>query len=158
MGSLDDADPLSKFMQDRVDDQRGVEALRPYVEASADSPNFVLGFRKDTGAFAVATGLGASEHEADVYELGYWVARDQQGLGFATEASNALIRHAFGPLGAKAVTLGYYEGNQASANVVRKLGFPFVRTGIGERYRCLDGSPVDVHFRRRTNADGLPAL
>src|SRR5437870_4349047 len=34
------------------------------------------------------------------------------GRGMATEAANAAIRYAFGQLGAKAISIGYFEGNE----------------------------------------------
>jgi len=43
--------------------------------------------------------------------------------GMATEAANAVIRYAFGHLGAKAISIGYLDGNAPSRRIVEKLGF-----------------------------------
>jgi RimJ/RimL family protein N-acetyltransferase len=52
--------------------------------------------------------------EPDVYETGFWVAPKYAGQGMATEAANATIRYAFGHLGAKAASIGYFDGNEPS--------------------------------------------
>jgi len=56
--------------------------------------------------------------EQDFYETGYWVAPKYAGQGMATEAANAAIRYAFGHLGAKAITIGYFDGNEPSRRIV----------------------------------------
>jgi len=51
--------------------------------------------------------------DADVYQTGYWAARKYTGQGMATEAAKAATRYAFGQLGAKAISIGYFDGNDA---------------------------------------------
>jgi hypothetical protein len=45
------------------------------------------------------------------------VAPKYAGQGMATEAANAAIRYAFGHLGAKAISIGYFDGNKATHGV-----------------------------------------
>jgi len=67
------------------------------------------------------------------------------GQGMATEAGNAAIRYAFGHLGARAISIGYFAGNEPSRRIVEKLGFQ--KQGVAHRAatRCLDGAKLDRH-------------
>ncbi len=66
------------------------------------------------GEFCGVAGIGI--------ELGYWLGRSFQGQGIMTEAARAIVDAHFGAGGGDLVS-GYLEGNAASANVLRKLGF-----------------------------------
>lgn len=83
-------------------------------------PAFLLMLRTDSAPRIIgACGLGAQEGEA---ELGYWIARPYWGLGFATEASRAVIGVAKA-IGHTRLVAGHFTDNPASGNVLRKLGF-----------------------------------
>lgn len=56
------------------------------------------------------------------YEIGWAIAADRQGRGYATEAARALIGHAFGPLGCHRVIATCQPENSASWRVMEKLG------------------------------------
>jgi RimJ/RimL family protein N-acetyltransferase len=47
------------------------------------------------------------------------------GQGFAREASEAIIPHAFGRLGAAAIFAGHHPQNAASGRLLVKLGFTY---------------------------------
>ncbi len=47
-------------------------------------------------------------------ELGYWYGRPFWGRGYATEAAQAVVEHAFNVLGTAALAAGFYVGNPAS--------------------------------------------
>ena len=96
--------------------------------------------------------------EADVYETGYWVARKYAGQGMATEAANAAIRYAFGRLGAKAISIGHFDGHDASRRIVEKLGFRKLRIARQAATRCLDGTKLDRHEYILSRPDLLPKL
>src|SRR3954462_11464462 len=83
---------------------------------------------------------------------------DTAGRGMATEAANAAIRYAFGHLGAKAVSIGYFDGNEPSRRIVEKLGFQ--KLGVAHRAatRPLDGTKLDRHEYILTSLDPLPDL
>jgi RimJ/RimL family protein N-acetyltransferase len=55
--------------------------------------------------------------------LGYWIAQDAWGQGYATEAARAVLTHHFETTDADAVTSSHFEGNDGSRNVLTKLGF-----------------------------------
>jgi ribosomal-protein-alanine N-acetyltransferase len=53
--------------------------------------------------------------------------------GMATEAANAAIRYAFGHHGAKAISIGYFDGNEPSRRIVEKLGLQ--KVGVEKKRR-----------------------
>lgn len=76
---------------------------------------------------------GLSENDGQP-EVGYWIARDYWGQGYATEAARAVLRIAR-TLGHTRLTAAHFVDNPASGRVLRKLGF--VPTGrIAPRYSC----------------------
>ena len=66
-----------------------------------------------------ACGIGNLDGEA---ELGYWIGRPYWGLGFATEASRAVVEIAK-TIGHKKLVASHFTDNPASGKVLRKLGF-----------------------------------
>lgn len=56
-------------------------------------------------------------------ELGYWIAEDHWGQGFATEAGRAVLSWHFANSDSRSVSSGAHHDNPASLNVQRKLGF-----------------------------------
>jgi len=55
-------------------------------------------------------------------EIGYVLHPDHAGLGYATEASQALLQLAFDGLGLHRVTANIWPDNEPSLGVVRRLG------------------------------------
>jgi RimJ/RimL family protein N-acetyltransferase len=88
-------------------------------------PHFLLTLPGDAGQTLVGScGLGNRDGEA---ELGYWIAREHWGKGFATEAARAVIANAW-MLGHRKLVGSHYVDNPASGAVLRRLGF--VPTGV----------------------------
>lgn len=56
-------------------------------------------------------------------ELGYTIAKQHQGLGFATEAAKAIIKYLFCELKKHRITASVDPANVASFVVLEKLGF-----------------------------------
>ncbi len=59
-------------------------------------------------------------------ELGYWVAEEYWGNGYATEASGRLIERAFNELGVSEIYASYKYENKQSGRVLEKLGFKYM--------------------------------
>ena len=78
-----------------------------------------LVFLQDT----LVGGVGLSLQENGIYNLGYWVGKQYWGQGIATEASYALLAFGFDNLRQTKIQAGYFDGNDASAGVLIKLGF-----------------------------------
>ncbi|MFN3450575.1 MAG: GNAT family N-acetyltransferase [Sphingorhabdus sp.] len=86
----------------------------------AHFPSFLMMLRTDGAPRLVgACGIGSLNGEA---ELGYWIGRPYWGLGFATEASRAVVDIAK-TIGHKKLVASHFTDNPASGNVLRKLGF-----------------------------------
>ena len=65
----------------------------------------------------------AGEEGGATFELGYWFGVPYWGLGYASEAAQALMDWARASLGARAFAAGHFDDNPASGNVLKKLGF-----------------------------------
>jgi len=89
-------------------------------EHDALYPTFLLMLRTHGAPRLIgACGLGNYDNSA---ELGYWIARPYWGLGFATEASRAVINIAR-TIGHKKLIASHFVDNPSSGNVLRKIGF-----------------------------------
>jgi RimJ/RimL family protein N-acetyltransferase len=143
------------------DNQRSRKALEHSIRRAMDYQNqlgiALAGFHRINGDFVVRTALDLTD-EADVYETGFWVAPKYAGQGMATEAANAAIRYAFGRLGAKAISIGHFDGNGPSRRIVEKLGFQKLRVAYRAATRCLDGAKLDRHEYILTSPHALPEL
>jgi RimJ/RimL family protein N-acetyltransferase len=116
-----------------------------------------LGIELATGEPVIWCGFHEMDWTYRQCGTGYWVRKGAQNGGFATEATNALLRYAFGPMGMRRVAIAHAEGNEASRRVIEKLGFP--SEGVQRAASPLpDGRVVDRHCYARLNADGLPPL
>jgi ribosomal-protein-alanine N-acetyltransferase len=58
-------------------------------------------------------------------KLGYMIAADHWGHGYATDAARTVLRFAFGPLALHRVTAAIGPENAASIQVVKNLGFSY---------------------------------
>lgn len=75
----------------------------------------------DAPGAPVIGGIGL-DHRADGVEMGYWLARDHWGQGYATEAGAALLNSA-AAVGHRQVHAAHALENRASGRVLEKLGF-----------------------------------
>ena len=89
-------------------------------EHDAHFPSFLMMLRTNGAPRLIgACGIGNLNGEP---ELGYWIGRPYWGLGFATEASRAVVEIAK-TIGHKKLVASHFTDNPASGNVLRKLGF-----------------------------------
>ncbi len=100
-------------------------------------------------------GLGAKgdgTNDAAAPELGYWIARQHWGLGYATEAGEGVLGIA-ATLGHREILAAHFLDNPASGRVLRKLGFePTGRTV--PRWSCGRGADAEtVLYRRLLGSD-----
>ena len=63
----------------------------------------LLGIESATGEPVIWCGFHSLDWRGHQCETGFWVRKQAQGRGFATEATNALVRYAFGALGMRRV-------------------------------------------------------
>jgi len=67
-------------------------------------------------------GIGLAPDE-EGHELGYWLAPEAWGRGYATEAGRAVVEIARHALGLRRLQSGHFLDNPASGQVLQKLGF-----------------------------------
>lgn len=89
-------------------------------------------------------------------EIGYWIAREHWGRGYATEAARAVLRIAH-TLGHRRIVAGHFVDNPASGKVLCKIGF--LPTGhIAKRHSHARGAWVDsVEYALDSDAQTDPA-
>ncbi len=114
-------------------------------------PAFLLMLRTNGAPRLIgACGIGKLDGDA---ELGYWIARPYWGLGFATEASRAVVNIAKA-IGHKKLIAGHFTDNPSSGKVLRKLGFQ--KTGnILQRHSSGRSEAVDCAVYEKSLEDSV---
>ena len=119
----------------------GEREAREFVARPQDVryPNFLVALPEAEGAPVIGSaGLAPRDGET---ELGYWIACNHWGRGYATEAARAVIQVAR-TLGHRRLVAGHFLDNPASGRVLRKLGF--ASTGVvTERWSEGRGEAAD---------------
>lgn len=82
---------------------------------------------KETGQNAGCCGLRPYDLENRIFEMGIHLKKEYWGLGIAVEACCAVIKYAFNALNAKWLFAGHNPGNIASAKLLAKLGFKYIK-------------------------------
>lgn len=128
-GWIEDAPELAVAIGHREVARNLARAPWPYDRADAETflglpadplrPRFLICLR-DSNRIVGGIGLDSGEVEA---ELGYWIARDHWGRGYATEAGQAVLALADESLRLPRLRARRATDNARSANVLRKLGF-----------------------------------
>lgn len=109
---------------------------------------FVIALPNEPGAPIVGM-VGIDEREGEELCLGYWIARDWRGRGFAVEAAGAAL-DAAAMLGHRRVTAGHWLDNPASGAVLKRIGF--AETGEVRPAHCL-GRGGELVLARRYACD-----
>jgi RimJ/RimL family protein N-acetyltransferase len=144
LGGPRSKEKIAEVHQRRLDDMaRGTVHMFKILRDDADEPMGTIGFWE-------------TEHDGEkVHEMGWFVRREYQGRGIATEAGRLLLEKA---REVPRVTVMYAfppVTNEASNAICRKLGFELVGVMEGE----FDGRPVrwnDWRLDLRTSASGSP--
>ena len=96
-----------------------LNAARQWLDDQADG-EYVRGIELDGALIGVCGYMPAGD---DAAEIGYWIGKDYWGAGYATEAAQAIVDHAFKAGKFQALTCAHFHDNPASARVIEKLGF-----------------------------------
>ncbi|HET8766799.1 MAG TPA: GNAT family N-acetyltransferase [Pedococcus sp.] len=102
----------------------------------------------DTGQFIGFTGLAVprfEEHFTPCVEVGWRLARDGWGHGYATEAARASVAHGFTELGLEEIVAMVVPANDRSQSVMRKLGMTRDEGADFDHPLVEEGSPVRRH-------------
>ena len=107
---------------------------------------------RETGRLIGDVGLSLAEHHPGVIKIGYTIAPEYQGAGYATEAVRALIDYAFDVLEVDIVRAYASAENSPSIRVAEKAGLRLM-----ERFEGVDDgvawSGVRYELNRKDRAD-----
>ena len=93
---------------------------------------FVLAIRlKETGELIGDTGVSEVEGEPHALEIGYQICDKYSGKGLATEVLKAMTAFSFARFNAGVSYGRVVHGNAASARVLEKAGYTFVKEESG---------------------------
>jgi RimJ/RimL family protein N-acetyltransferase len=146
---LADAPAIAALLNDRRIADNLARVPHPYTVADAEE--FIARVRSGSELSFVVTlpddtivgSCGIARLRGDTPEIGYWFGVPYWGRGHATEATRALLDHAFGELGHKELHAGARITNPASRRVLEKCGFGWMGVAL-QRVRALNTSvPVD---------------
>jgi [ribosomal protein S5]-alanine N-acetyltransferase len=110
-----------------ADTDAALQAFRRMLQSRGIS--FLAVIERETGRLIGDAGLYPVEGADGDVEIGYTLARDAWGRGYATEAATALVEHARTTLSATRVVATVDPANAASKHVLEKVGM----TADGER-------------------------
>ncbi|MBN1399922.1 MAG: GNAT family N-acetyltransferase [Anaerolineae bacterium] len=127
------SDPLvMRFLPDAPYDELRTQRLLRDLAEQAERGN---GLPRELGvALRPASGKQSADHligelvfhsylgVRDTYEIGWIIAREHQGRGYATEAARALIDYGFGRMKLHRIVATCNPENAASWRVMQKLG------------------------------------
>lgn len=126
----------------------------PYPYTAADFFLFQTELAKPGVTFALEDATGfAGILGLEKGRLGYWLSPHAQGKGYATEAARGALGWHFAS-GAGAVEAGYFDGNQASAHVLHKLGFAEIGRG---QVPCRALNSIRPHVNLTLTAEAYEA-
>lgn len=151
-GWAEDAPALASAIGDEAIARNTARIPWPYAQGDAEQflalpieplrPHFLI-FRRSDARLVGGIGL---QGEA-VAELGYWIARDAWGQGYATEAGRAVIALADQSLRLPRLVASHALDNPASGRVLAKLGF--VPGGLGKLHSLARNADLDVRLFAR---------
>lgn len=75
--------------------------------------------------FIGCCGLRPYKPGEKIYEMGIHLCSNHWGKGYATEAGEAVMKYAFGVLGAEVLFAGHNPKNDSSRHLLQKLGFRY---------------------------------
>ncbi|MBS0480611.1 MAG: GNAT family N-acetyltransferase [Proteobacteria bacterium] len=131
---------------------------RHFASQPQDSrcPHFLITLPTSAEPARIIGSAGLAHDGVDV-QLGYWIARDHWGKGFATEAARAVLRLAR-TLGHRKLVAKHFTSNQASGRVLRKIGFrptgeirPAYSLALGEDRPAVVHT---IHLGQSSDCDG----
>jgi RimJ/RimL family protein N-acetyltransferase len=126
--------------------------LQAYKDGEADGTRDGFAIEDaETGEFLGIAGLVAIEREANQGEIGYVVAREARGRGFASRALRLVTDYALGDVGLDRVQLLIASGNTPSLRVAERCGY--LREGVFRSLYFKGGRRQDTVIYSRLPSD-----
>ncbi|MCR5565916.1 MAG: GNAT family N-acetyltransferase [Clostridiales bacterium] len=109
------------------------DAIRFYADCVDNGRlPFVLGVElKETKELIGDTGISEVEGKPDETEIGYCIGRKYRGKGYASELLDAISGFVASRFGVRTIWGRVVHGNGASAKVLEKNGYTFVKEEFG---------------------------
>jgi [ribosomal protein S5]-alanine N-acetyltransferase len=133
--ALQDAPTLAQLAGRREIADTTISIPHPYTEEQAqcwiaDSADLyaqgkaiVFGMQlKEEGSLIGAVGLRDIDDEHSLAEMGFWVAVERWGQGYATEAARTALAYGFEQLGLNRIYAHHMVKNPASGRVLARIG------------------------------------
>ena len=116
-----------------ADPEEAQDAIRFYVDCVNNGHlPFVLGVElKETHELIGDTGVSEVEGKPDETEIGYCIGKQYRGKGYASELLSAISGFVAARFGVKVIYGRVVHGNEASARVLAKNGYQFVKEVFG---------------------------
>ena len=116
-----------------ADPEEAQDAIRFYVDCVNNGHlPFVLGVElKETHELIGDTGVSEVEGKPDETEIGYCIGKQYRGKGYASELLSAISGFVAARFGVKVIYGRVVHGNEASARVLAKNGYQFVKEEFG---------------------------
>jgi [ribosomal protein S5]-alanine N-acetyltransferase len=108
--------------------------------------------RRDNGRVVGTCGFGEVNRAHRYAAMGYFLARDEWGQGFGTEAARAVLNFGLGPLGMQRVEAHCAVENTASEKVLTKIGMHFEALLRARMYK--NGKSLDVKIYAKLRGEG----
>jgi RimJ/RimL family protein N-acetyltransferase len=145
--SAAESDAMADAIEQRMTDQGGWGLWAVEVPAVADFIGFV--------------GLNPAQETLGhpTVEIGWRLAAEHWGRGYAPEAARASLAHGFDSLGLEEIVAFTSTGNQKSRRVMEKIGMSHQPDRDFDHPRIPEGSPLRRHVLyaiRRPTAAGRP--
>ena len=109
---------------------------------------------RDTGRFIGFTGLSVPSFEAHftpAVEIGWRLAKEAWGNGYATEAARAALAHGFGPAGLEEIVSFTATTNLPSQRVMQRIDMTHDEADDFDHTRLPDGHRLQRHVLYRIN-------
>lgn len=142
---IDDADDVFEWVGDErvskymvYNTYKSVDQVKDWLKTAVQSTKeYNFGFVRKSDKKLIGSGSIGFNKEDNAWEFGYNFRYDCWGMGYATEAAEAMIDYARQNLGAQKFMASHALPNDASGKVIEKCGLKF--KGYGEFIK-LDGS------------------
>ena len=118
-----------------------LEEYKGIVENFAKSDDFLAVTLKENKKLIGL--IFKAQKEGKKFEFGYNFHSDFHGKGYATESCNAVLEYIFDKLNAEVVTAGTAKINKPSNDLLKRLGFHFVREKIISFRKDKKGIPIE---------------
>jgi len=145
----------------REQSDAAVEAQIALMERG--SPAFWAVERKQDAKFIGCIGVKTVKFEAPFtpcYEIGWRLAQEAWGKGYATEGANSALKLAFGQWDIKEIYSFTVPSNKASQAVMKKIGMKYVKDGDFKHPNLAENDPLSqhvlYHISRETVLPGEP--